>query len=125
MNMQLRLWSAAFVLLVLYAWTAVVSYPGGDDYSLVLKPAPSIFHSVEHLEVRDWNRRLSTGKLPRWLATGSYVTLARGSDESGVPGWIWLYRLFALATFSALAAALAASARAALRVARTSRGGRS
>jgi hypothetical protein len=124
MNTLLRLWFAALSLLLAYAWTAIVGDPGGDGYALILKPAPSSFHSVGHLEVQDWERQLRTGELPPWLSSGSFVTLARGNDEEGTPSWMWLYGVFGLATFGALAAAVAASARAALRSIRPSRGQR-
>jgi len=102
----------AALLLLTYSWTALVRWPGGDEYSLVLKPFPSAFHTVPHLEERDWNRRIGSGELPTWLATGSYVTLAASGDELETPAWFWIYTGFCLLASGALLAAIAASLKA-------------
>ena len=45
-------------------------WPGGDAYSLVVKPYPSLLKQIPHMEERGWRDALASGVLPRWVSGG-------------------------------------------------------
>jgi hypothetical protein len=106
--MKIFLYAATAVLVAIQSMTAIIGWPGGDAYSRVVKPYPSLLKQIPHMEERGWRDALASGELPRWVAQSRYIELARSGDEVDAPLPVRVYVYSQLLTLFALVASAAA-----------------
>jgi hypothetical protein len=95
---------ATAALLLFHLMTVTIGWPGGSDYSLVVKPYPSFLARIPNMEWLAWNAAIKSGDIPAWVAKGKYLELARGNGELQPKPWERAYAFSLLVTAAGLIA---------------------
>jgi hypothetical protein len=94
-------------LVLFHLMTAVIGWPGGDEYLLVAKPYPSLLKSIPNMEELNWQSAVQSGGIPSWVANEHYFVLAHGNHELEQQIWERVYSLSILFTIAGLIVACA------------------
>ncbi len=94
---------ATVTLTLVHLMTAIIGWPAGDAYSLVIKPYPSLLKQIPHMEMRSWEAAVASGEVPKWVAQRQYIELASGGDEIEPPPLVRIYIFSQMLTVAALA----------------------